>query len=210
MRLSPSGKRVAVTARGEILTVPTDQGSTRNISGSAAVRDYTDIWSQDGTSIAYIADDGSTQTLVIEDQSGTRHARRIALGERFNRLVDWGGDGKTLFYSDSHLQLHAMDVATGTSWVVATSPRRNGGFGSTEATAALSPKGRWLAYTKFNAALHLHDLATQKAYPVSGAFADVGSPGQGRAVPRQWCRCPTTASGAAGAGSRTTAAMWTG
>lgn len=180
VRLSPSGKRVAVTARGEIFTVPTDQGSTRNISATAAVRDYTGIWSKDGTSIAYITDDGSAQTLVIEDQSGTRPARRIALGERFNRLVDWGGDGKTLIYSDSHLQLHAMDVATGTSWVVATSPRRNGGFGSTEATAALSPKGRWLAYTtrgtNFNAALHLYDLATRRAYPVSGAFADVGSP----------------------------------
>lgn len=179
-RLSPSGKRVAVTARGEIFTVPTDQGSTRNISGSAAVRDYTGIWSKDGTSLAYVTDDGNAQTLVIEDQSGTKPARRIPLGDKFNRLVDWGGDGKTLIFSDSNLRLNAMDVASGTSWVVATSPRRNGGFGSTDVSAALSPKGRWLAYTtrgsNFNASLYLYDLTTRRAYPVTGEFADIGSP----------------------------------
>src|SRR3546814_5624744 len=78
VRLSPSGKRVAVTARGEVFTVPTDKGAVRNISQSAAVRDYTGIWSDNGTKLAYITDDGSSQTLVIEDQSGIRSEEQTA------------------------------------------------------------------------------------------------------------------------------------
>ncbi len=173
--LSPSAQRIAVTARGEVFTVPTDKGSTRNISSSAATRNYTGIWSHDGTQLAYLIDDGAAQTLVIEDQSGIKPVRRIPLGEEFYNLVAWGGDGKHLIYSVNTVRLNAIDVATGSSWQIASSPRRNGNF-----DAVLSPKGRWLAYTdrgaNYNAALHLYDLQARRSYPVSGAFADVSSP----------------------------------
>jgi tricorn protease len=174
-QLSPSGKRVAITARGEVFTVPTDKGSTRNISNSASVRDYTAVWSYDGTKIAYIADDGSAQTLVIEDQTGIEPERKIALGDKFFQLVDWGGDGKHLIYASNKLELFGMDVASGTTWKIATSQRRNGDF-----EAVLSPKGRWLAYTTRGkntvAGLELYDLVSKQSYPVTGDFAEIGSP----------------------------------
>lgn len=173
--ISPSAQRVAITARGEVFTVPTDKGSTRNISASAAERNYSGIWSHDGTKLAYITDDGDGQALVIEDQSGIESARRIALGPDFYQLVDWGGDGKYLIYADNKLSLRALDVAAGTSWTVARTDRRNGDF-----DAALHPNGRWLAYTTrgatYNAALNLYDLTTRRTYPVTGEFADIGSP----------------------------------
>src|SRR3546814_5584903 len=68
-----------------------------------------------------------------------------------------------------------MNVASGTSWQIAQSERRNGDF-----AAVFSPKGRWLAYTTrgetYNAALHLYDLETRRSYPVTGNFADITSP----------------------------------
>ena len=173
--ISPTAKRVAVTARGEVFTVPTDKGSTRNISASPSERNYGGIWSHDGTQLAYITDDGDGQVLVIEDQSGIKSPRRIALGPDFYDLIDWGGDGKYLIYSNNKLALSALDVATGTSWTVATTERRNGNF-----SATLHPDGRWLAFTTrgqvSNAALQLYDLTTRQTYPVTGEFADVGSP----------------------------------
>lgn len=173
--LSPSGARVAVTARGEVFTVPTDKGAARNISQSAAVRDYMAIWSDDGTRLAYVTDDGAAQVLVIEDQSGTKPVRRIPLGKHFYELVSWGNEGRHIIYASNKLTLHALEVATGTSWQIASSPRRNGNF-----DAALSPKGGWLAFTtrgaNQNATLSLYDLAGRRSYPVTSGFADIGSP----------------------------------
>ncbi len=173
--LSPSGARVAVTARGEVFTVPTDKGATRNISQTSSVRDYDAIWSDDGTQIAYVTDDGTGQTLRIEDQSGIKSVRTIALGDHFYDLVGWGNDNKTIVYANNKLGLFGMDVATGSSWQIATTQRRNGDFDAT-----MSPKGRWIAYTtrgvNNNGALHLYDLQTRRSYPVSGNFADIGSP----------------------------------
>lgn len=173
--LSPSAKRVAITAHGEVFTVPTDKGSTRNISNSAAVRDYSGIWSNDGSKLAYITDDGSSQVLVIEDQSGIDAPRRIALGSDFYQLVEWGGDGKQIVYASNKLTLHALDVASAATWQIASSDRRNGDF-----DAAISPKGRWVAYTSRgasnNASLELYDLVQRRSYPVTGDFADISSP----------------------------------
>jgi len=173
--LSPSGARVAVTARGEVFTVPTDKGATRNISQSAAVRDYTAIWSDDGSRLAYVTDDGSAQVLVIEDQSGIEPVRRIPLSEKFHELIAWGNEGQHIVYSTSNLTLHALDVASGTGWQIAQSPRRNGNF-----EATMSPTGRWVAYTirgaNENAALNLYDLANRRNHAVTSGFADIGSP----------------------------------
>lgn len=173
--ISPSGARVAVTARGEVFTVPTDKGSVRNISQSSDVRDYGGVWSDDGTQLAYITDDGAGQVLKIEDQSGIKPVRTIALGEEFYSLIEWGNEGKTILYSTSDLKLMGLDVGTGQSWQITKAPRRSGSFG-----AAMSPKGRWMAYVttgvNYNGALSLYDLDTRTAYPVSRGYADVGSP----------------------------------
>ena len=173
--LSPSGARVAVTARGEVFTVPTDKGAARNISQSAAVRDYSAIWSDDGTRLAYVTDDGAGQVLVIEDQSGIEPARRIPLSETFHELIAWGNEGRHILYATSNLTLRAFEVASGTSWEIAQSPRRNGNFDAT-----ISPTGRWVAYTtrgaNENAALNLYDLANRRNHAVTSGFADIGSP----------------------------------
>ena len=173
--ISPSGKRVAVTARGEVFTVPTDKGATRNISQSASERDYGAIWSEDGTSIAYVTDNGSGQALVIEDQSGIKPARSIPLGDHFYQLMGWGNDGKTIVYSSNKLTLHGLDIASGTSWLITSSDMRNGNFG-----AVMSPKGRWISFTtrgaNANAGLYLYDLNTRTRHSVTGNFADIASP----------------------------------
>ncbi len=173
--LSPSGKRVAVTARGEVFTVPTDKGATRNISQSSSVRDYSAIWSEDGTELAYITDDGKSQVLKIEDQSGIKPVRSIALGSDFYQLIGWGNDGKHIVYASNTVKLMGMDVATGVSWQIATSPRRTGDFDAT-----MSSEGPWIAYVtrgaNVNGELQLYNLDTRRSYSVTQGLADVGSP----------------------------------
>ncbi len=177
--ISPSGARVAVTARGEVFTVPTDQGAVRNISSSQAQRNYSGIWSPKGTQLAYIEDDGARQQLVIEDQGGTGSGRRLPLDGAFNQLIGWGGKGGTVVYATDKLELRTLDVASGRSTLVATAQRRQMGYG-TQFEAAVSPDGNWLAFTNegrnFNAGLYLYQFATGRTLPVSGEFADVSSP----------------------------------
>lgn len=172
--LSPTGKRVIVTARGEVFTAPVEHGSTRNLTKTDGAREYTALWSPDGTRIAYIDASEAMQRLVIEDQKGLGEPRRFPLGEDFHTLLDWGGDGQRIVYQNQRLELHAIDVDSGRRTHISTGARRE------SIDVDTSPDGRWLAYTEerpnFNRALKLYDFADGRSHSIADDLADASSP----------------------------------
>ena len=172
--LSPTGKRAAITARGEVFTVPVDEGSTRNLTNTDGVREYTALWSPDGSRVAYIDASKAAQELVIRDQTGLGQTTRFPIGEAFHQLLDWGGDGSRIVYSNQLLELYAINMSSGERTLISRSPRRH--FDQVDT----SPDGRWLAYTvarpNSHRALRLYDFTTKKSYPVLDDLADVSSP----------------------------------
>ncbi|MGI9263194.1 MAG: S41 family peptidase, partial [Woeseiaceae bacterium] len=87
--ISPTGKRAIVTARGEVFTVPVEDGSTRNISNTGNAREYTALWSPSGDEVAYIVDSLAGQKLVVTGQTGMGDSQEYELGEFFYTLTDW-------------------------------------------------------------------------------------------------------------------------
>ncbi len=175
--LSPTGQRALITARGDVFSVPLDEGSTRNVSDTSGVREYTAIWSPDGDSIAYVSDEGGRQQLKVVDQRGFDAPRTIPLsGEEgaFFFLEDWSPETNRIFYTDNHLNLYQLNVATGQSIRIATETRR-AGF-----ELAVSPDGRWLAYTleqpNFLRDLVLRNIEEGTQFTVTDGMADIGSP----------------------------------
>lgn len=170
--ISPTGQRVAVTARGEVFTVPIENGSTRNISSTEADREYSGLWSKDGTQIAYVEDNGSSQAIVIKNQSGIGSTQRFELGDNFSSLREWTGDH--IVFTDNKLRLRALDVTSGEVWTLHTSVRRD--IGGVD----VAPEGRWVAFTatqpNSNSALYLYDLQGRERSQVSLGLADIGSP----------------------------------
>jgi tricorn protease len=173
--ISPTGKRAIVTARGEVFTVPVDEGSTRNVTGTGSAREYTGVWSPDGDRIAYIEDTDGVQSLVIVDQTGMGEATRHELGPDFYTLMAWapGDDGRIVF-GNNHLTLYAIDPDRGRITTIATGTRR------ARVDVAVSPDGRWLAYTidrpNFLRDLVLYELETGDSMTVTDGRADVAAP----------------------------------
>lgn len=176
--LSKSAKRVLITARGEVFSVPVDDGSTRNISDSAGVREYAGTWSPDGQRLAYIVEADRKQHLVIEDQNGMGDVTRFELGTHFYTLLDWGGEGAHIIYRDNHLRLYTLNTETGDSQLISEDKRRQWGFGGTEVST--SPNGEWLAYTReeanFNRDIYLYNFATRQSTKLTDGMADSGAP----------------------------------
>src|SRR5439155_199468 len=57
VNLSPTGARVVLEARGEILTAPTEKGDIRAITNTPGVAERDPVWSPDGRGIAYFSDE---------------------------------------------------------------------------------------------------------------------------------------------------------
>ena len=172
--LSPNGKRALFTARGEVFTVPVEEGSTRNLSNSSGVREYTAVWSPEGDKIAWIEESLDGQVLVITDQTGLGETERHSLGGDFYFLEEWDAENGRIIYTDNRQKLHYIDLETSETSEIVQSDRQ-AGF-----DIAISPDGAWLAYTDMKANyfrdLVLYNFESGENYTISDGMADVASP----------------------------------
>ena len=145
--LSPSGKRILMEARGEVLTVPVENGDPRNLTHSSGAADRNPIWSPAGNQIAWFSDkDGKDYALYITDQEGTKEPRKISLGEsKLGWDATWSPNGKAIAFTDNAVKVKVLDVASGNIMTIDT-----GGTNLDRGNMALtwSPDSKYLAYTK--------------------------------------------------------------
>jgi len=171
---SPNGKRVLITARGEVFSVPVEEGSTRNLSKTKGKREYTAIWSPAGGEVAWIEESLDGQRLVIADQSGIGETKNHDLGPHFYQLREWDTTNDRIVFSDNQQALHFIDAETGEKTQIAQSDRQ----GSYD--LSLSPDGEWLAYTfrqpNFYRDLKLYHFESRESHLVSNGMADIASP----------------------------------
>ncbi len=180
MSVSPSGARVALEYRGEIVTVPAEKGDPRNITATVGVHERAPEWSPDGRSLAYFSDAGGEYALHIRAQDGKGEAKVVPLsGSGFYDAPVWSPDSTRIAFRDNGRSLYVLQVATGKISTVVTEPiYRPGAFSDT--TYSWSPDSRWLAYTTTSRAqiqaARLWSVETQQSFPISDGLSDVGEP----------------------------------
>ena len=182
-RLSATGKRVVVSARGDVFTVPVKDGSVRNLTETAGAREKDALWSADGKRVAYISDaPGMRHELVLQPQTGLGAKERFLLPkDGYFTLLDGSPDGQQLVLQDNHLNLYRLSLAAGPQRgqlvKIATDARRFGGDGF---SISFSPDSRWLAFTQsgenYFGRIVLHEIATGKNHVVTDGLAHAGNP----------------------------------
>jgi tricorn protease len=173
--VSPDGKRLTFGARGDVWTVPAENGITRNLTQSPGVHDRNVDWSPDGKYISYISDRTGEDEIYIQDQAGNDSAIQITFNSsNYKYNPTWSPDSKKLLWSNRKQELLFVNIETKIITIVESSDE--GEIRSYQ----WSPDSRWITYVlpakEGMNRIWIYSTETNKKEPVTDGWYSSSGP----------------------------------
>lgn len=179
----PTAKRVAVSARGEIFSIPAKDGVTQNLTHTDGVAERFPAWSPDGRWIAYVSDASGENELAVRAADGrpfrwngetsvVEEKLLTSLGPGYKFRPSWSPDSKTIVFATNDGSLHRVKVADGSHDVIDVDPDGQ------PFDVSWSPDSRWIAYAHRGTRSRLRSIfvfdaqSQEKREVTSGQFPD--------------------------------------
>ena len=175
-QIGPTGKRVLVETRGQIVTLPVKEGEARVLLAKEGVRYRAAAFAPNAKQIAYLSDETGEQQLYVADADGG-HPRALTTDiKRQLKTLAWSPDSRYVALTDSEKRLRLIEVQSGKNTLIDKGLRYDDGWDGPQ--ACFSPDTRWIVYSRSNNTLGLdqivlYEIATGTHTVVStGAAAD--------------------------------------
>lgn len=173
--LSPDGSKLLLSARGEIFTVPAEQGVTKNITGATSgIYERNAQWSPDGKHIAFISDKTGETEIYIMDPDGSNVVQISSNASTYRYFVKWSPDSKKLLCCDKENKLYFYDINSKKETLV-----RQSKFGSLQ-DFNWSPDSKYIAFSdelhNDISAIYMYSLEDGSTKQLSNNFFDSHDP----------------------------------
>ncbi len=141
--VSPSGKRAIFDARGDIFSVPAENGEIINLTNTQGIRETGASWSPNGKYIAYVSDaTGEYEIYLLENKKGAQAKQLTSGSSAWFYGLTWSPNSKYIAFSDRTLKLKYVDINTGEVNVADKATENE------IRDYSFSPDSRWISYTK--------------------------------------------------------------
>ncbi len=179
MNISPDGKRVLIEARGDIFSVPAENGYVKNLTASSGVADRYPAWSPDGKTIAYSSDRNGEYQLTLYDLATNTEKTLTSYTSGYRYHLFWSPNSKKLAFIDQAMKIHVYDLNTQKTTQVDQALFKY--HGALEGFRAdWSSDSRWLAYAREqdngNHAIYLYNTDTQAKHQITSEFYNNNQP----------------------------------
>jgi len=145
LALSPDGKKLAFTARGQIFAASAKEGGEGLRLTKSAANERDIVWAPDSRRIAYVSDRDGDEAIFIHDLA-TSGETRVTPPER-DYAPRFSPDGKSLVFVHDHRDLRLVDLAAKTTRTIATGELDEIDPFGDRRPLAFSPDGSRVAFT---------------------------------------------------------------
>lgn len=178
--ISPDGKRALIGARGDIFSLPAEDGFVKNLTRTSGVAERSPSWSPDGKQIAYWSDQSGEYELWVAPAGKENEARKItSYGPGYRYQPFWSPDSKKIAFIDQAMKIWVVDISTGKTTAVDKALHYL--HGALEGfTVSWSPDSKWIAYSRDvdngHEAVYLFDTKANQRHQVTSGFYDCSRP----------------------------------
>ncbi len=178
--ISPDGKRVLFEARGDIYSVPAENGPVVDLTRTSGVAERYPAWSPDGKYIAYWSDRSGEYELTMRETGKPDSEKKLtSYGAGFRYNIYWSPDGKKLAFIDKAMKIYIYDRISGQTMPVDQGERMS--EGPLEGfTASWSPDSRFLTYDRDlpnnHRAIFIYDAEARQLHPVTTGYYSCANP----------------------------------
>ena len=172
--ISHDGKRALFEARGEVFSVPAENGVIINLTNSAGAAERYPAWSPNGKYAAYWSDKSGEYELTIRDFENLSEEKKLtSYGPGYRYNLFWSPNSKMIAFIDQTMQVSIYDIDKNRTVKVDKQKwmyQGNLNF----FTLSWSPDSRYLAYAKEldhrNTALAVFDTKDEKSTQVTSGY----------------------------------------
>ena len=172
-QISSTGKRAVVEARGDVWTLPAENGSPRNLTRTSGVAEREPSWSPDKQWIAYFSDATGEYELYITQSDGKGETKQLTSNsETYYYDPIWSPDSKYILFTDKAAQLYLHTIESGETKIIDKDP-----WGA-RPRPNWSHDSQWITYAKTDdnkpvPAVWLYNVQIDEHHQVtSGMFGD--------------------------------------
>ncbi|MGL6269432.1 MAG: S41 family peptidase, partial [Chitinophagaceae bacterium] len=171
--ISPDAKRVVVEARGELFSLPAENGPVMNLTNSSGAFDQNPAWSPNGKWIAYWSDQSGEYEIWVQDQQTATAKKLSNFGKGMGWQLFWSPDSKKLAYINHLQEIQVLTVATGDIVTIDKTSLLNysalRGF-----RLSWSSDNNWIAFSKqvenLNSAIYVYGFADKKLHQLTAGY----------------------------------------
>ncbi len=175
---SPDGKRGVFEARGDLFSVPAENGPVIDLTNTSGFAERYPSWSPNGKYIAYWSDSSGEYELTIKDMENPGKEKRLtSYGAGFRYQIYWSPDSKKMAFVDKAMNILIYNMDEDKTLKVDKNKNLYEG-GLENFSISWSPDSRWVAYQKEldnnHSAISLFDTKEEKFHQVtSGYYNDI-------------------------------------
>ena len=172
---SPDGKRVCLSARGELFTIPAGPGITRNFTNSPGAHDRDPHWSPDGKNIAFISDaSGEDEIMLVSSDAKSVPTTLTSKGDVYKYSLSWSPDSKKILWTDRKFRVRYLDVAT--KQIIEVTQSKHWEIND----AVWAPDSKWVSWSETSDTgmdkIRIYNLESKVATDITDGWHESNSP----------------------------------